>query len=94
MKIPHQDGETKGGVKRTYWTADMAQQGRRIVRKQVEAECLKKNKRYSQADRAKAVDERWGEYCETQRSVDEGRALIAGHPGIDANEHNFAHRKR
>ncbi len=93
MKIPHKDEPIKGGTKRTYWTRDMAVQGRRVVRKAVETEVAAKGKRYSANDRKKMVDERWGEYCETQRSIGEGQALLRDYPGIDRQERDFAHRK-
>mgnify|MGYP001568502743 CR=1 FL=1 len=93
MKTPYADGSVKGGVKRTYWTRDMAVQARRVLRQKMESDLLKKGKKYVKADKSKALDEKWGEYCEQQRSVEEGQALLREHPGIDRREHNFPHRK-
>jgi hypothetical protein len=93
MKTPYQDGECKGGVKRTYWTRDMAIQARRAMRVETEAALARKGKKYAKTDRVKALDEKWGEYCETQRSIAEGQALLREHPGIDRQEHDFPRRK-
>lgn len=94
VKIPHKDDSTKGGQKRTYWTRDMANQGRRVLRKQLESELAAKGQKWTQADKVKALNERWGEYCETQRSIGEGQAMLREHPGIDRQERDFPHRKR
>ena len=93
MKTPHRTESVKEGVKRTYWTRDMAVQGRRVIRQTVEATLANKGKKWSKADRQKAVDDRWGEYCETERSIDEGQAMLREHPCIDRQEHDFPRRK-
>jgi hypothetical protein len=93
MKTPHKDESVKEGLKRTYWTRDMAVQGRRVARLAVETTLAKKGKKWSKADRQKAVDERWGQFCESQHSIADGQAMLREHPGIDRQEHNFARRK-
>lgn len=93
MKLPYQDDTVKGGVKRAYWPRDMVVQARRVMRKEMDAALLAKGTNYAKADRVKALNERWGEYCESQRSIPEGQALLREHPGIDRQEHDFAHRK-
>ena len=93
MKIPYQDDSVKGNTRRRYWTRDMAVQARRVMRLEMEAALADKGKKYAKPDCAKALDEKWGEYCESQRSIAEGQAMLREHPGIDRRENNFARRK-
>ena len=65
------DADGRGTFKRTYWPRGDALDKRREMRKAMEADLAKKGKKYALADKKKALDERWGEYCETQRSTDE-----------------------
>jgi hypothetical protein len=71
MKIPYRDEEIKGGMKRTYWPRGDAADKRRTMRAKMESELAKKGKKYSVSDKKKALDERWGQYCEIQRSLEE-----------------------
>jgi hypothetical protein len=44
---------------------------RRELRKQLESELAAKGKQWKTDDKRKALDERWGEFCEKRRSLDE-----------------------
>jgi hypothetical protein len=70
--VPHKDeSDGKGTFKRTYWPRGDAMDRRRAMRKQLESELAAKGKRYAVSDKKKALDERWGEYCEKPRSLEE-----------------------
>ena len=44
------------------------------MRKKLESELAAKGKNWKVGDKQKALDERWGQFCETQRSVEELKA--------------------
>ena len=70
--VPYaEESDGKGTSKRTYWPRGDAMDKRRDMRKQLESELAAKGKKYAVADKKKALDERWGEYCETRRSLEE-----------------------
>lgn len=70
--VPFKDeSDGRGKFKRTYWPRGDAEDKRRAMRKQLEAELAAKGKNYSASDRQKALNDRWGEYCDTRRSLDE-----------------------
>lgn len=71
MKTPYRDEKVKGGLKRTYWPRGDAQEQRREMRLKMESQLAKKGKKWTTADKVKALDEKWGEYCETQRELGE-----------------------
>ena len=72
ITIPSKDEKVKGGVKRKYWTRDAAIAKRRALRVKMESELASKGKNWSKADRQACLNDRWGEYCSSQR--DEGEA--------------------
>ena len=70
--IPHNDeSDGKGTFKRTYWPRGDAKDKRRELRGQLERELAAKGKKWAVADKKKALNERWGEFCETQHSLEE-----------------------
>jgi hypothetical protein len=70
--VPYsEERDGKGAVKRVYWPKGDAMDKRRAMRGQMEAALAKQGKNYRLADKKKMLDERWGEYCETRRSLDE-----------------------
>lgn len=73
MKIPFRDEQVKEGTKRTYWPRGDALDKRRAMRIEMESALARKGKRYTKADRVKALNDRWGEFCESQRSIEEAR---------------------
>lgn len=70
--IPFKDeSDGKGTFKRTYWPRGDAMAKRREMRKNLESELVAKGKKWAISDKAKALDEKWGRYCEKQRSLEE-----------------------
>lgn len=71
IPIPYRDESNNGTHKRTYWPRGDAMGKRLEIGKKTLNELASKGKKYTKEDRAKVVNEKWGEYCETQRSLDE-----------------------
>lgn len=70
--IPYaEESNGKGTYKRTYWPRGDAMDKRRELRRRLECELAAKGKKWAVADKKKALDARWGEYCETRRSLEE-----------------------
>lgn len=72
--VPYaEERDAKGTIKRTYWPRGDALDKRRAMRSQMETELAKKGKNWRTEDKRKALDERWGEYCEKRRTLEELR---------------------
>lgn len=70
--VPYaEDRDGKGTLKRTYWPRGDAMDKRREMREQLESDLAKKSKKWVVADKKKALDDKWGQYCDTRRSLDE-----------------------
>jgi hypothetical protein len=70
--IPFKDeSDGKGTTKRTYWPRGDAMEKRREMRKQLEVDLAAKGKKWAITDKQKALDEKWGRYCEKPRSLEE-----------------------
>jgi hypothetical protein len=71
MPTPFKDESDGKTFKRVYWPRGDADEKRRQIRREMESQLARQGKKRTQTDKKKALDERWGEYCETQRSLEE-----------------------